>query len=194
MDLSRDAVVNVVYRGIKADIRLLLEHEAYRGAILLTYAGMDAMAFVSMPAHQAAVRSSDFIAWADRYIRFPCGERISGEELYSARCATLHTYGTESRLTRSGAARQVGYMSDSIPEVRAAPAISRELVLVSVPALATAFFEGVDGFLVDVFADSSRATVAEARLAKLMHILEREAAEQTAGLPRPSLSETPPHE
>ena len=44
MDLDRDPIVSVVHRGIKADIRTLLDHEGYRGAVLLTYAGMDAMA------------------------------------------------------------------------------------------------------------------------------------------------------
>ena len=170
MDLDRDPIVSVVHRGIKADIRTLLDHEGYRGAVLLTYAGMDAMAFVSMPPAQAEVKSSDFIAWADRYMRFPCGERISGEELYAARCATLHTYGTESRMTRSGSVRQVGYMSDSKPEVRFDATVAANLVVVSVPALATAFFEGIDAFLVDSFAGASRGAVLETRFKKLLHV------------------------
>ena len=173
MDLARDPIINVIHRGIKADIRVLLEHEAYRGALLLTYAGMDAMAFLLMPLSQAEVRRADFISWADAYIRFPCGDRISGEELYSARCATLHTYGTESSMTRVRGVRQLGYMSDAVPEVLINPSLDPDFVLVSIPALASAFSQGVDEFLVDVFGNPSRNSVAEARLKTLLHIFPR---------------------
>lgn len=47
----------------------------------------------------------------------------------------------------------LGYMSKSVPEVRFNPNVTSDLVLVSVPALAEAFFAGVDKFLVHVFAD-----------------------------------------
>ena len=58
----------------------------------------------------------------------------------------------------------VGYMDKAIPEVRYNPAVSKELVLVSVPALAESFFQAIDKFLVDLFANPTKAKVAEKRL------------------------------
>ncbi len=52
----------------------------------------------------------------------------------------LHNYSTDSKLSREGKCRQVGYMDKAVPEVRFAPNVSDDLVLVYVPALAEAFF------------------------------------------------------
>src|SRR5262249_10261579 len=139
-----------------------------RGAVLLIYAGMDTMAYLGMPAEQQEVKRDDFIKWAENYIRFPCKEQLSGEELYAARCATLHTYGTESRMNRKEAIRQLCYMNASIPEIRSAPT-QPHLAIVSIPALAEAFFQGIDRFIVDLFTDSRRRPIAEARFQKIMH-------------------------
>ncbi len=173
MDFDRDPIVNVIHRGIKQDIRLLLDNHAWRGAILLTYAGMDTLAYLAMPSGRVKVERSDFIAWADQYVHFDGSVQLSGEELYAARCATLHSYGTESYLNRTKSVRQVGYMDKSDPPVRE-NARAPDLVLVSVPALAAAFFTGVDRFLIDAFSDSARAALVEGRFEKLIHALPAE--------------------
>jgi hypothetical protein len=67
-------------------------------------------------------------------------------------------------MTRSGECRIFGYKKRSNPEVLSNSEVSRELVLVSVPALAEAFFSGVDNFLVDVFAEPKRAELTAKRL------------------------------
>ena len=171
VDLSRDPLVNVVQRGIKEEIRLLLSHDKLRGALLLTLSGVDTMGYLVMDKSKEDVSRSDFITWADRYISFPCKEQVTGLELYGARCAALHNYGTESQLSREGRCRQILWMSKATPEVAYNPAINPGLVVVSIPALAEAFFAGVDRFLVDIYSDSDRAKRAEERFRKIMHAL-----------------------
>lgn len=83
----------------------------------------------------------------------------------------LHSYGTASKLSREGKCRQVGCMSKSVPEVRFNPNVTSELVLISVPALAEAFFAGVDKFLVHVFADRTKALMTEQRLKNLVQAI-----------------------
>ena len=166
---SPDPIIDVVNNGIKRDVQVTLENKCFRATLILVYCGMDTMAFLGLPEERNELNSADFIAWAESYIRFPCNEQLTGPDLYGARCATLHTYGSESRLSRAGKCRQIGYMDRSIPEVRFAPDISRELVLVSVPALVEAFLKGVDTFLVDVFADTKRGRIAEKRFEKILH-------------------------
>ena len=82
----------------------------------------------------------------------------------------LHNYSAFSRMSRQGECRNIGYMDQSVPEVRYNPNVSGSLVLVSVPALAEAFFRGVDQFLIDLFSDSEKAQVAEERFKKLVHM------------------------
>jgi hypothetical protein len=111
------------------------------------------------------------VSWAERYIKFPCTEQLSGLDLYGARCGVLHTYTIDSDLSRAGVCRRVGYMDKAIPEVAYNPVIDKSIVLVSVRALRDAFFSGVDSYLVDSFADQKKAPLLEERLRKLLHEL-----------------------
>ena len=103
-NLQRDPIINAVQNGIKRDIEVALTNERYRAATILIYAGMDAMAFLNMPAGHTEVSRDDFIRWAERYVRFPCREQLTGADLYGARCAMLHAYGVVSRIVEPGIA------------------------------------------------------------------------------------------
>lgn len=170
-DLSRDPIINAVHNGIKRGIRVALENDCLGSAVILILSGIDAMAYIAMPASQEDVTRTDFARWTEQYIKFPCSEQLTGLDLYGARCAMLHNYGTASDLSRKGKCRQVGYMDKSVPEVRFNSAVSKDLVLVSVPALADAFFSGLDKFLVDSFADKMKASVTEQRLKNLVQAM-----------------------
>ena len=170
-ELSRDPIINAIQNGIKRGIRITLENNCLGSAVILILSGIDAMAYLEMPVDQNDVIRSDFVRWVERYIKFPCKEQLTGLDLYGARCAMLHNYGTASDLSRKGRCRQVGYMDKSVPEVRYDPKVSKDVVFVSVSALADAFFSGVDKFLVDLFLDSKKAPVAEQRLQKLVQAI-----------------------
>ena len=169
--LIRDPIINVINEGIKRDIRVALDNKCYRAATILIYAAMDAMAYLGIPESQEEVGKADFIAWATTHIRLPGKEQLTGEDLYGARCAMLHAYGVRSRMSHAGQCRLIGYMDKSDPPVRYNPAVSKELVLVSVPVLADALFAGIDSYLVTLFTDKNRGALAEERLRGLVHAL-----------------------
>ena len=83
----------------------------------------------------------------------------------------VHTYSVYSHMSRHGKARVIGYMDQSVPEARYSPDVNKQLVLVSVPALAQAFFKGVDPFLIDAFSDKARAPMIENRMRTLIQCL-----------------------
>jgi len=162
--MNRDPISIAIYGGIKIGVNVALKNECYDSAVILILSGIDSMAYLNMPESQEDVTKTDFISWVDQYIKFPCKEKITGLDLYGARCAMLHSYGVVSKLSREGKCRVVGYMSESIPEIRYNPSVSKDFVLVSVPALAEAFYKGIDRFLVNLFSNSDKAKVAEERL------------------------------
>lgn len=168
---ASDPIVNVIQAGIKRDIDVALDNGSLRATLILLYAGIDTMAALSMPQGQPSVTRSDFVTWAERYIKFPCTEQLSGMDLYGARCSVLHTYTVDSDLSRAEKCRRVGYMDNASPEVAYNPAINKSIVLVSVRGLRDAFFRGVDSFLVDSFADKKKAPLMEERLKLLLHEL-----------------------
>ena len=167
---SEDALFNAVYGGIKRGIEVALEHETYGAALVLIYSGLDAMANLGRPNGQAEVTAENFITWCDRYLNIPSDIAVSGEEWYSARCAVLHTYGSESRMTRSGSARQLGHMVGGYPPIRYDASVSDELVMIEIGALAEAFFTGIDDFLVALHVDGLPHDVIEARAQKLLSV------------------------
>jgi hypothetical protein len=166
--LNRDPINSAIYDGVKRGIKVCLENECFGSAVILTYSGIDTMAYLAMPHNQTDVTRDDFVQWCDKYICFSGQEQLTGLELYGARCGMLHTYGVESRLTRGGDCRKLGYMDRSVPEIRYSEKVDPNFALVSIEALAKAFCDGVDRFLVDLFADSARAAVAERRLQQLV--------------------------
>ncbi len=144
-DLAELAAV-VIERGIKRPIEILLQQRSYPAALILIYSGMDTMAFLSMPAAKTDVMRSDFIAWAQQYIRLP---GFVGADLYGARCSVLHG-GAQSRFVREGRGRAI---------------------VVTPENLAKAFFEGVDRCLLEIASDAGRTETAEHRLKELLDSL-----------------------
>jgi hypothetical protein len=169
--LSEDPIINVVMNGIKRGITVELDNRCYGAAAILMLCAMDAMAFLTMAEAQEDVTKTDFINWAEKYIRFPGAEQLTGADLYGARCGMLHSYGVRSRMSRNGECRMLGYVDRSDPPIRFNPEVSKELVLVSLEGLREALFAGIDRFLIDVYKnrDSPQAKLADKRFETLVH-------------------------
>lgn len=162
--LQHDPVQSAIYEGIKRSIQICVEGKCFAAAVILTYSGIDAMAYLSMPVGKTDVSRSDFIAWCDKYIRLEGKEQIPGIEYYAARCSALHTYGVESKLSREGRCRKIGYLDQCTPPIRFDATIDPSFLLLSVKAFTDAFLSGVDRFLIESFADPKTASVLNARL------------------------------
>ena len=173
VDLRQDPIINVIHNGIRKGITVALDNGCLGSAIILILSAIDAMAYLSMPEGQEDVTKADFINWADHYIRFPGDEQLTGEELYGARCGMLHSYSVSSRMSREGKCRMIGYVDGSNPPILFRPAVSKELVLVSLPAFKTALFQGMDQFLIDIYKNptSKKAQVANERFKNLVHTI-----------------------
>jgi len=170
---KNDPITNAIYDGIKRGIQVAINNHCFGSAVKLIFSAIDTMAYLNMPANQKDVGRKDFVSWVERYIKFPCKEQLTGLDLYGARCAMLHTYGARSKLSRGGKCRMVCYMDKGITEIRSKPLV-KDLVIVSVPALADSFFRGIDEFLVNLFANTRKAAIAEEPLKELMQEFPRD--------------------
>jgi hypothetical protein len=77
-ELNRDPIINAIHNGIKRGIRVTLQNNCVGSAVILILSGIDAMAFLEMPAGQDDVTRNDFVTWVERYIKFPCKEQLTG--------------------------------------------------------------------------------------------------------------------
>jgi len=164
--------VHAVYGGIKRGIRVAIENQCYGSAVVLILSGIDTMAYLGMPAEQQDVTRRDFVEWVEKYLKLQSEEQVTGLELYAARCGMLHSHSTQSAINRNRECRQIGYISRFVSPVLYNPEVSEDLVLVSIEALAEAFYEGIDRFLVDVYLDRQRAEAADARFQYVVQEME----------------------
>lgn len=178
--IQEDSGYRVIEDGIKVDIANAIENKRYRAALILIYSAMDSMAFLDLPAGKIDVHAKHFISWASRYVRFPCKEQVTGEDLYGARCAMLHTSRVVSTLSRQGACRLLGYCDHAVPEIRFQPHISNALVIVSVVGLKNALFSGINKFLIHAYADKAKAAIVNSRIEEMVQYFPIERDSSTA--------------
>ena len=171
-----DSLYNVLLNGIIKDVNDAWERKSYRAALILVYSGIDTMSHLTMPAGKDEVTRVDFVAWAEKYLRFRDANKnptltLPGIELYAARCALVHTYSSEADLHKKGKAkRQIGYGDEFLPEVAERGDVEH-LVMVSIRGLVDAFSRGVAATLQDIKGDEPRRKVFAKRLDKMMHEL-----------------------
>ena len=92
-----------------AAIDLCLANHLRMPALVLIYSGIDILAALARPIASADVTRDDFVHWCQMYL-IPTGfNQCSPIDLYAARCAVVHTYSSESALSRKGKAREVIY-------------------------------------------------------------------------------------
>jgi hypothetical protein len=130
--------------------------------LVLIYSGMDVAAWIWCVNPAGPVKQR-FVHWVDRYMKPKETLRCSALELYSARCATVHNFGSESEMTRKGEARNFLY---ALPP--------SDISLLHGPHLDSIGYVGIDiGVLVSTFSRGLKAMFVEANEnAQLLNRLE----------------------
>jgi len=162
---------HVIENGIKRGIEVTLANQCGRSALILIYAGIDAMATLNMPESQVEVKPDDFKAWIDKYIRSSGFKQVSADEFYGSRCGLLHQFGVESRLSRAQQCRIIAYAGASVPQgtISCVP----KIIVVPVLALKDAFFNGINQCLKDLSEDGTKAMIVEKRLKEFIVDMSR---------------------
>lgn len=166
------SMANVVEAGIKRDVRVALENSCLRGALILIYAGIDAMASLGMPSDRSRATRADFISWCDAYMSFPGSEQLTGVDLYGARCGLLHTYSAYSEQSDTGRCRKLVYNDRPDPPFLFCSKTKPDIVIVPIRTLAQSFFAAIDRFTSDLAAVPARQALADDRLRKVLHVLQ----------------------
>lgn len=167
----KEDIENIINNGIKGDIEFVYSNGRIRATLVLIYAGIDAMATLNMANNQEEVRRKDFIDWVDKYLHIPGDIQLTGVDFYGARCALLHSYGVQSRLSSQGVAREIDYWdSPLLPAITITPR-AKPLLFVNISALKKAFFDGIDTFLVSALSDETKGELIQARMKKFLLVL-----------------------
>jgi hypothetical protein len=169
-----------IVQGILNGIRHCGAGHAFGAVLILTYVGIDVMAYLSLEPAREKQSRRDFIRWVENYMTLPNGESYDGADLYAARSSILHRYSAESEMTQSGDARTVLYCHGNYPPIMPHP--TKPIIMLEINVLVASFKKGMKKFLHEVLADSKRKSDVERRLRKLFrYSTEQEMFRRVAG-------------
>ena len=89
-----------VLRGLTEQIKQCDAQGLVTPSIAMSFICIDAMAGLARPSDKNRVTRADFIGWCDKYLKSNAEQQYqySGKDVYAARCALLHNYGTTAEL------------------------------------------------------------------------------------------------
>lgn len=151
---------------ILQEIKKAFAADALMASLAMIFVGIDAMAWLSLPGDRNNVKRADFCNWVDAYFKSDPSEsyRYSGIDLYAARCALLHTYGSRSELhARANPPKTFGYLDNGPHQTDGS-----QLVLISIGLLIEDFRMALEGFLVAVLKDSDLKARIDKRIPALV--------------------------
>ncbi|HEY5124999.1 MAG TPA: hypothetical protein VIK14_14800 [Ignavibacteria bacterium] len=169
--IDKDPINNAINEGIRRSININLDNKCFGAAIILIFAGIDAMSCLNREEEKDYNDSIDFKIWVEKYFHVFGQTKITPEEWWAARNAIIHTYGAYSKLHNEQDVRVLSWMVKALPNIIYNPKIDKDLVLVDILAMRDAFFTGMENFLIESFADSTRKQIMEDRISKLIMTL-----------------------
>jgi len=158
------------FHAIGHDIKVAIDNGAPMGAVILTYAAIDAMAFLSMPEIKKEVTREDYIGWTEKYLKADQGQpyQYVGIDVYGARCGLFHRYSGTSNLSDKGRCRVFAYHDGSEHIYR--PRISDKLVLISMRRFVNDFFGAMKTFLSEAITDRDLRSKMSKRMGDILHV------------------------
>jgi len=158
--------------GLQRGIELCLEHKCYLSALTLIYTAIDNLAFLDMPESQQRVTGQDFIKWTDKYLSPERSLGCTASDLYSARCAIVHTLTTESIKVREETAHRLFYAWGTTPVIPKTGIDdlwpNEAIVMIKIEDLAQVLFRGMGQFWLDIVSNKEAYSRVFARLKKVL--------------------------
>lgn len=154
---------------------LLLDHKLPGQLLISIFASVDTMGLLGAAAHIERASGETFKAWVRKYMLSGSDLPCSDSELWGARCGILHTYKTESDLSRDGKVREIKFYRASHPSAVAALkdiAIDQNSVACDYRELYIAFLSGIQAFMPKVIQEAEADGRIAARVDKIIHLYQ----------------------
>lgn len=155
--------------GLVAEIKRCEDAGATTAALALAFVCIDTMAFLALPADRDKQGRADFIAWVDSYLKGHKDQpyQYRGLDVYGARCALLHAFGSEVDYHRQCPdAKKFGYHDGGKHAYD--PAQNEHLVIIGTASFLNDVVSAVKAFCQACIADPDLRARVEGRLPKVL--------------------------
>jgi len=143
-------------------------------SLILLYSIIDIMASLNRAQQHEYVDKDDFISWVDQYLLPGSALDCSAIDLYSARCAILHSMSAESSMSVRGKARKIYHaIGDGDARKLQLSIESRQdnAVAIHIDNLYKALKEGIVKYAQSISNNSKMEGVVLSRMEKLLTIM-----------------------
>jgi len=137
-----------------SSINILMKKGLFSPSLILTYSLIDIMAWLNRPPKSEDVQQLDFIQWSEKYLQPIINLKCTSLELYGARCGMVHSYNSESGLSRKKIARKIYYAFDNAQEIFLQRyieinEIDKDIIVVNIEKLVSCLLEGMKAFFTE---------------------------------------------
>lgn len=95
--------------GTAKAIKVLQDENLYGHMLIIIYSTIDACGLLDASSNQVEATSTSFKNWVKKYLLPNTSLGFNEVDLWGARCSVLHTFTSESRLSRKGEASELQY-------------------------------------------------------------------------------------
>jgi len=156
-------------KGLIDEIKTCEKAGATTSAVAMAFVCMDTMAYLSLPAGRETQGKADFIAWVDAHLKGHEDQlcQYRGLDVYGARCAMLHAFGSESDFhEKNENAKKFGYHDGGKHPYD--PAVDERLVIIGTASFLNDVVHAVSAFLEGCKTDADLRGRVEERLPKVL--------------------------
>lgn len=156
-------------KGLIAEIKTCEKAGATTSAVAMAFVCIDTMTFLALPAGRETQGNADFIAWVDQHLKGHADQpyQYRGLDVYGARCAVLHAFGSESDFhEKNKDAKKFGYHDGGKHGYD--PAVDERLVLIGTASFLNDVVHAVSSFLDACKSDADLRARVEARLPRVL--------------------------
>ncbi|MBC3829920.1 hypothetical protein H8K33_00195 [Undibacterium amnicola] len=176
MSQSTEALIGKFISNTVDATGLLYEKSLFGHLLVLMYSSIDSMGLLDSAPDVTSASGQTFKDWVKKYILNSSVLEFNEVDFWGARCAVLHTFTSQSDLSRNGKARQIQYFSgpkDS-PMGLAFVAATKNIddgahVSAHIEDTYLAFLDGLKNFYVDLINKCKSNSTYEIRL---NHVLQ----------------------
>lgn len=170
-----DSMVQGFFVSTSKAIALLYSNGLYGHLLVVMYSAIDTMGLLDAPPGQVDATGAGFKSWVRKYLLIDPRANFDATDMWAARCAVLHTFTSESKLSREGNAKELQYFGGDkeSPFAKQFAAITPTLhggkhVPVHFEDLCAVFFEGIKCFALDLLQNAGADPAYESRLRKVL--------------------------
>lgn len=175
--LTTEKMIEGYFLATTKAVGALFGEKLYGHTLVVIYSTIDTCGLLDAPPSQTSATGNSFKAWVKKYLLSQAGIEFNEVDLWGARCSILHTFTSESDLSKAGKARELQYYSGEKSAAHIQKFISftkshegGKHLPVHYGNFCEAFFQAIKAFVPDLDANCGSNQVYKDRLRKIMQV------------------------